>query len=169
MTEFKYGLFSSFLLFIWMIIEYTLLIPNYLQLGSYFGLVAVLIPVAGIYYGIKENKLKSHFGYITFNEAFKTGMIITAIISIMMMLFVYVYYEYINPEFVNYIVAETQKMMLENKASREEINVAVTIVRYDYSLIVQIIKQVLYILVGGTLTSLIFSALLKKGRSNNPD
>ena len=167
MTEFKYGLFSSFLLIIWMIIVYTLLFPNYHQFGSYISIIAFFIPFAGIYFGIKEKKLRSNFGYISFNEAFKSGMIITLIISVIMMVFVYVYYEYINPGYVDYLSAEAQKVLLGNNASREEINAEITIVKYDYGLNVQMIRQTLYVLAGGTITSLIAAFFLKKTRKGD--
>lgn len=164
MTEFKYGLFSSFLLIIWMIIFYTLLIPNYHQFGSYISIIAFFIPFAGIYFGIKEKKLRSNFGYITLKDAFKTGMIITLIISVIMLVFVYIYYEYINPEVVNYLAAEAQRKLLSANASRDEINAELTIIKYQYSLNVQLIQQTLYVLAGGAIISFISSILLKKTR-----
>ena len=168
MTEFKYGLFSSFLLIIWMIIVYTLLIPNYHQFGSYISILAFFIPFSGIYFGIKEKRLRSNYGYISFKDAFKTGtMVITLIITVIMIVFVYVYYEYINPDFVEYLVAETQKKLLENNATREEINTEITIVRYQYGLNVQLILQTLFVLAGGTITSFVTSLILKKTRKED--
>lgn len=167
MTEFKYGLFSSFLLIVWMIIFYTLLIPNYHQFGSYVSVIAFFIPFAGIYFGIREKRIRSNFGYITFQDAFKTGMIITLIISVIMLVFVYVYFEYINPEFLNYLTAETQKKLLAINSSREEIEAELTIVKYDYSLNVQLIRQTLYVLAGGTIISFITAVLLKKTRKDD--
>ena len=61
MVELKYGLFSSFLLFVWMVFEYTLLVPNYHELGSYIGIVAAIIPVIGIYLGIREKRYKGGY------------------------------------------------------------------------------------------------------------
>jgi len=168
MVELKYGLFSSFLLFVWMVFEYTLLVPNYHELGSYIGIVAAIIPVIGIYLGIREKRYKTNFGYITFQEAFKTGIVITFIIAVLVVVFTYVYYEYINPGYVNYLAAETEKSMLQNNAGRDEINAAVTIIRYQYSLNIQIIQQLLFILVGGSVISFIISMLLKKVRRIKP-
>jgi hypothetical protein len=168
MVELKYGLFSSFLLFVWMVFEYTLLVPNYHEIGSYIGFVAAIIPVIGIYLGIREKRFKTNFGYITFSEAFKTGIVITFIIAVLIVIFTYVYYEYINPNFVNYLAAETEKSMLQNNAGRDEINAAVTVISYQYSLNIQIIQQLLFILVGGTVISFIISMLLKKVRRSKP-
>lgn len=162
MIEFKYGLFSSFLLFIWLIFEYTLLVPNYHQLSSYVSIIAVFIPVAGIYFGIKERKNKTNYGYISFKEAFKTGIVITLIIAVSVVIFIYVYYEYINPDFVNYLGAETERKLLKDNVSRDEINAAVAVIKYRYSLNVQLIQQLIFILFGGTAISFIISVLLKK-------
>lgn len=140
MTELKYGMFTSFILFIWMIFEYTLLVPNFHELGLYIGIVAILIPVIGIFLGIRERREKTNFGYISFGEAFRTGIVITFIVAVMIVLFTYAYYEYMNPNYVNYLAAETEKALIKQNAGREEINAAVTIIKYQFSFNVQIIQ-----------------------------
>ena len=168
MPELKFGLFTSFILFVWMIIEYTLLIPNFHEIGIYMGLISVLIPIAGIFFGIKERRDKSNFGYIRFKEAFKTGITITFIIAVSTVLFTYVYYEYINPNYVNFLAAETEKSLLQKNVSREEISAAVTIIRYQFSFNVQLIQQLLFILIGGTAITTVVSMILKRSRRNKP-
>ncbi|MCY7362303.1 MAG: DUF4199 domain-containing protein [Ignavibacteria bacterium] len=162
MTEIKYGIFSSFLLFIWMVIEYTLLVPNFHEIGVYIGIVPVIIPVIGIYLGIKERREKINFGYITFKDAFRTGLVITFIVAIMIVLFIYVYYEFMNPNYVNFLAAETEKTLIKQNAGREEINAAVTIIKYQFSFNVQIIQQLLFILTGGTAITFILSMIMKR-------
>ena len=168
MTELKYGMFTSFILFIWMIFEYTLLVPNFHELGLYIGIVAILIPVIGIFLGIRERREKTNFGYISFGEAFRTGIVITFIVAVMIVLFTYAYYEYMNPNYVNYLAAETEKALIKQNARREEINAAVTIIKYQFSFNVQIIQQLLFILLGGTAITFIVSMILKKERRTEP-
>lgn len=168
MTELKYGMFTSFILFIWMIFEYTLLVPNFHELGLYIGIVAILIPVIGIFLGIRERREKTNFGYISFGEAFRTGIVITFIVAVMIVLFTYAYYEYMNPNYVNYLAAETEKALIKQNAGREEINAAVTIIKYQFSFNVQIIQQLLFILLGGTAITFIVSMILKKERRTEP-
>lgn len=169
MIEIKYGLFCSFLLFVWLMIEYTLLIPNFHELGVFIGMVAILIPLTGIYFGIKEKRDKANFGYITFRDAFRTGIAITFIIVVMVVLFIYVYYEYINPGYVNFLAAETEKSLIQRGESREMINAELEVVKYQFSLNVQIIQQLLFALVGGTAITFIFSSILKKVRRHHPE
>jgi len=164
MPEIKFGLFTSFILFIWMVIGYTLLIPNFHKVGIYVGIISLLITIPGIFFGIKERRDKSNFGYIRFKEAFKTGITITFIIAVATVLFTYVYYEYINPNYVNYLAAETEKTLLQDNASRDEITAALTIIRYQFSFNVQLIQQLLFILIGGTAITTVVSILLKKNR-----
>lgn len=162
MIEIKYGLFSAFVLFVWMIIEYTLLMPSLHDLGQYIGIVSAIIPIMGIYFGIKERRDKVNFGYISFKDAFRTGIVITFIIGVMIVVFTYIYYEYINPDFVNILSTETEKTLIQNNASRDDINAALEIVRYQYSFSVQIIQQLLFVFVGGTIISIVLAFLLKK-------
>lgn len=168
MTELKYGLFTSFILFIWAIIEYTIILPNFQALSMYVGIVAIFIPIFGIFLGIKERRERSNFGYISFKEAFRTGIVITFIIAVLMVLFTYVYYEYINPDYVNYLAAQTEKALIQKNASREEISAALTIIRYQFSFNVQIIQQLLFVLLGGTAITFIVSIILKKNRRRKP-
>lgn len=169
MIELKYGFFTSFILFVWMIIVYTLLIPNFHELGMYVGIVSVMIPVIGIYYGIKERRDKTNFGYIIYRDAFRTGIVITFIMAVMIVVFTYVYYEYINPNYVNYLAAETEKKLIQKNAGRDEINAAVIITKYRFSLNVQIIQQLLLILLGGTAITAIVSYILKRERRSKPE
>ncbi len=168
MTEMKYGIFTSFILSVWMIIEYTLLVPNFHELGMYLGIISILIPVIGIYLGIRERREKTNFGYITFGESFRTGIVISFIVAIMIVLFTYAYYEYLNPNYVNYLSAETEKALIKQNAGRDEINAAVTVIKYQFSFNVQIIQQLLFILLGGTAITFILSMILKKDRRSKP-
>src|SRR6186997_85153 len=103
MIEFKYGIFASFVLFIWKIIEYTLIVPNIHETGAYIGFVSLIIPAVGIYLGIKERREKSNFGYIHFGEAFRTGVVISFIMAVSIVFFIYGYFKFINPNYVNYL------------------------------------------------------------------
>ena len=162
MTEIKYGLFSAFILIIWLIIQYTLLVPGYHEISYYMSFIVALIPAIGIFLGIKERKNIVNFGYISFKEAFKTGMIITLIIAAVVVIFIYVYYEYINPAFLNYLAAETERLMLQNNTGRDEINASITVIQYRYSLTIQLIMHLIFILLGGTAISFTASLLMKK-------
>ncbi len=162
MPEFKFGLFTSFILFVWMVMVYTIIVPNYHEAGNFVMFVSILIPVIGIFLGIKERKEKNNFGYITYKEAFKTGIVITFIIAVMIVLFTYVYYEYINPDYVNFLSAKSEQTMIEKNIPRDQIDNALTILRYQFSLNVQIIQQLLFVLIGGIVISIILSFLLKK-------
>lgn len=168
MTELKYGIFSSFILFVWMIIQYTLLVPNFHELGYYVSIVSLIIASAGIYSGIKERRNKTNFGYITYKDAFRTGIVITFIMTIMIVVFTYVYYEYLNPNFVNFLAAETEKKLIQRNSGREEINAAVTIIKYQFSFNVQIIQQLLLMLLGGTIISAVAAYVLKRERRIKP-
>jgi hypothetical protein len=150
-----------------MIVEYTLLIPNFHFVGEYIGLIAAFIPVFGIFFGIKEKKEKTNFGYISFKEGFKTGIAITFIIAVFIVIFTYVYYEYINPDFVDQVSNEREKTMINNNVNREIINDELAIIEYQYSFNMQIIQQLLFIILGGTAITIVISLILKKARKHS--
>ena len=69
---------------------------------------------------------------------------------------------------MNYLAAEAEKNMIENNASREGINAAVTIIRYQFSLNIQVIQQLIFLILGGTAITFIISSLLKRTRRSKP-
>ena len=69
---------------------------------------------------------------------------------------------------MNYLAAETEKALIKQNAGREEINAAVTIIKYQFSFNVQIIQQLLFIILGGTAITFIVSMILKKERRTEP-
>lgn len=162
MPEFKFGLFTSFVFFVWMVLVYTIIVPNFYGAGEFIMFVSVFIPTIGIFFGIKERRDKSNFGHITFREAFRTGIVITFIISVMIVIFTYIYYEFINPDYVNFLVAKSEKAMIADNVPREQINAALTVTRYQFSLNVQIIQQLLFVLIGGSVISAVLAFILKK-------
>ena len=169
MTEIKYGIFTSFLLFIWMILVYTLIIPNFHQSKMFIGFLALIFPAIGIYFGIKERRDKSNFGFIKFKDAFRTGVVITFILAVMIVLFMYAYYKFVNPGYVNYVAYETEKALMSENLSRQIIDEEVATVKYKFRFDIQIIQQLLYVLIGGILISLIAAQILKKEKRNVPD
>lgn len=168
MTEFKYGIFASFVLFVWKIIEYTLIVPNFYETGSYIGYISLIIPVVGIYLGIKERREKSNFGYIKFAEAFRTGIVISFIMAVSIVFFIYGYFKFINPNYVNYLAAEVEKTLLNRNAARQDINANLDFLKHQFNFYEQIIQQFLIVLLGGIAISFIVSMLLKKHQSREP-
>ncbi|MFZ1322275.1 MAG: DUF4199 domain-containing protein [Ignavibacteria bacterium] len=166
MPEFKFGLFTSFVFFVWMVLVYTIIVPNFYGAGEFIMFVSVFIPTIGIFFGIKERRDKSNFGHITYREAFRTGIVITFIISVMIVIFTYVYYEFINPDYVNFLIAKSEQSMISDNVPREQINAALTVTRYQFSLNVQIIQQLLFVLIGGSVISAVLAFLLKKEKKS---
>lgn len=162
MPEFKFGIFTSFVFFIWMVLVYTIIVPNFYGAGEFIMFVSVFIPTIGIFFGIRERREKSNFGHITYKEAFKTGIVITFIISVMIVIFTYIYYEYINPDYLNFLMAKSEESMITNNIPRDQINAALAVIQYQFSLNVQIIQQLLFVLIGGTIISAVLAFLLKK-------
>lgn len=152
-----------------MIVEYTLIIPNYHQSKLFIGFVSVLLPVIGIYLAVKERRDKTNFGYIKFIDAFRTGIVITFILAIMIVLFTYTYYKYINPDYVNFLAAQTEKALLYENAGRDLINVEVSLIKYKFRFDIQIIQNLLYVLLGGIVDSFIIAMILKKESKSKPE
>ncbi|MBK6506027.1 MAG: DUF4199 domain-containing protein [Ignavibacteria bacterium] len=168
MIEFKYGLFAAFIIFVMMIIEYTLIVPAVQKAGYYIGIIASVIPLLVIYPAIKERRDKTNFGYITFREGFRTGIVITFMIAVMIVIATYVYFEFINKGVAVRIADEAGQNLLAAGSSSESASSTVTFIKENYSLQSQIITRLLLIMIAGTVTSIITASMLKKTKRKKP-
>ncbi len=168
MIEFKYGLFAAFIIFVMMIVEYTLLVPAVQITGYYIGIIASVIPLLVIYPAIKERRDKTNFGYITFKEGFRTGIVITFMIAVMIVIATYVYFEFVNKGVAVRIADEAGQNLLAAGSTSESANSTVRFIKENYSLQSQIITRLLLIMIAGTGISIITASMLKKTKRKKP-
>jgi hypothetical protein len=94
------------------------LYPLYRLAGYYIGIIASVIPLLVIYPAIKERRDKTNFGYITFREGFRTGIVITFMIAVMIVIATYVYFEFVNKGVAVRIAEEAGQNMLAAGSSK---------------------------------------------------
>lgn len=158
-TELKYGLITGIGLSIYVFVEYLLGFHTiYPDIGEYSGYFSAIIPVAAIFFSIKEKRNRSFNGIISFGQAFITGLVISVISAFILTAFFYFYNNNINPEGINYLVEWKANQMREENYSEEEI--VATIEEYNVR------NNPMVIFAGtlgmGTLITIIFSFLLRR-------
>ncbi len=167
MIEFKYSLFVSFVIFILMIIEYTLIVPALKEMSFYLGLFITISPLILIYFAIKEKRDKTNFGYITFNEGMRCGVIITFTTAIIIVLATYAYFEFVNRGFALKLSREVEHILISEGKQREEVSETVEFIKLNYDLQSRISNNLLLILLAGTAISAISTNILKKSKRKN--
>ncbi len=129
--------------------------------GSYTNLtelvvVALAIPFA-VFIARKENDRA-----ITFNNALKTGIGTAAITGIIVCLFTYLYFKYMNTAMYDNAVSEAIKYAAENKLNEDETKKTVEGAKQFYSPFVQATSALFGIMLAGFLVSVISAIVFKK-------
>ncbi len=129
--------------------------------GSYTNLaelvvIAIAIPIA-VFIARKENE-----GLLTFNQALKTGIGTAAVAAVVVCLFTFVYYKYMNTAVQENAVAEAIKYATEKNLDADETKKTVEGARQVFSPFVQATSALFGIMVTGFLVSIVSAVALKK-------
>ena len=167
MIEFKYSLLASFLIFVLMIIEYTLIVPALKETSFYLGILITILPLVLIYFAIREKRDRANFGYITFNEGMRCGIIITFTTAVIIVFSTYIYFEFVNRGFALKLSKEVEQILISEGEAREEIAETVEFIKLNYDLQSRISNNLLLILIAGAGISALSSNILKKSKRKN--
>lgn len=96
--EIKYASMASAFIFLWLILERLLGAHGHnLHYYPYFVLGSLLVPAAGILMPIWRRKMYSMYG-LRFEEAFRSGLIVTAVLTVTLPLIYFFFFTYIGPD-----------------------------------------------------------------------
>ncbi|HSF89590.1 MAG TPA: DUF4199 domain-containing protein [Saprospiraceae bacterium] len=114
-----------------------------------------------IYLGIKEARDTTGGGFINFGQCFRTGMGITLITALVACAFTFIYLQFIDPGFIDKIMAMTEEQWEQNGMTEEQMDAArsyttMLMTPWAFSLI-----TILSVLFWGLVKSLIAGAFLK--------
>ncbi len=80
---------------------------SYIQFGYY---IVFALGLAWAVYSVRNNKLD---GFATYGKAFMIGLYASISIAVIMAVYTYVYMKYINPAFVDNLLANAEDKMIE--------------------------------------------------------
>jgi len=118
----KYALITSSVIIIWTLVQYIAGLDRS-DTGQYLSWVSYPIMFLFILMAMREQKALNG-GYIAFDEAFKTGMFMMVVAAVIMSVFTYIYFTFINPDFLDFVAEKTRTQMEEKDMSDEEIEQA---------------------------------------------
>ena len=167
--EMKYGVMFGFAVMLYVMIEHVLgFNTTRHDIGEYTRFGAVIIPVIGVFVGIKMKRNRDLKGVMTFGEGIKAGVIIAVVQTTLTTIFFLFYGSLINPDFLNSVIEfQRQKMVLAG-AAEAEITSAMDQLRTMYSFPVQPLFQMVIGLLYGVVFSALFSLFLRKERLLEP-
>ena len=150
--EFKWAFIFIFMSLVWMLLERLtgLHDENIDQHAIYTNLIA--IPAILIYYfAIKEKRDRFYKGQISFKQGFKSGLIISIMVTLITPLSLYISTKFISPEYFTNAVEYSVKNKLMVK------NEALAYFNYKNYLVLSLMSAP----VMGIITSLIISFIIK--------
>lgn len=118
--------------------------------------VALAIPVA-VFVARKEND-----GLLTFNNALKTGIGTAAIAGVVVCLFTFLYYKYMNTAILENAVIDATNYAAEKNLNAEETKKTIEGAKQIFSPFVQATSALFGIMISGFLVSVISAVALKK-------
>ena len=103
---------------------------------------------------------------LTYGQAIKTGILVAVITGIITAISSYIYCEFINPGYAQYMLAEAQKAMITNGETKQQIEEHSKAIISTYSTPAQVMQSLVGPSVAGTVISLIMGLFIKS-KSNS--
>ncbi|MBI4097058.1 MAG: DUF4199 domain-containing protein [Candidatus Levybacteria bacterium] len=143
----KYGLALSASIAIWIALMHSLGLYNGeksdLSFVDYFYIV---IPIVGLYLGIKEKKERELRGKMTLQQGIREGFIISLVYGITSPFIFYVYYTMVNPQAIDFAKRVYSMMRFTN----------------NEVILADMAAQFIFAVIGGIVISTVVSYLLTK-------
>lgn len=150
----KYGILTGIVSGLWTIISFWVVTwlcikLFHLQIAatnirSVAGILSLVILLAGIYKGMKND------------NRIKTGIAISLITAIILSIFTFIYCAWINPGYADFMVEQTRQSLVAAGKTPDEINSRLDSVRGEFSTGAQVMMAFTGQLVIGTIASCVF-------------
>lgn len=136
------------------------------EMGKYAPILSMIILIAAIYLSILFKRDKDLDGVISFKDAFITGLSTSFVIGLMVGAYLFVYTQYIHPDFVNEMVKETEDYYKTLPGvTKVQTDNAVNGVRAMYSPFGQLTYGIGTTMLTGVLITLICAAVMRREKN----
>jgi len=124
------------------------------------GLLTIVILATGIYLTMQAIK-KEQGNKLTYGQALQAGVIVAGITAVLVALFGFVYCQYLNPGYAQYMVSEGQKAMAANGETQQQIAEHSKALQAEFSTGGQVAQALIGQTIVGTVVSLIMGIFVK--------
>ncbi len=157
-TAMKYGLMAGVLLIILTVVFYMM---NYMPKGA-LNVFPYLIIGGFIIYGCINYRDKECGGFLSYGSAVKTGVLIALFASIIFAAYSYIFYQFIDPAYVEVIMTAQEEALLEKNLPQETIDMQMEMTRKFMTPMLISLFTIVGFLIFGLVISLITSIFVKK-------
>lgn len=164
-TAIKYGLICG-LVYIVFALGNILMTGDGSQSNPMIGLLVALVMTVStffvIFYGIKEYRDTFNQGVLKVGEAVKLGLMIAVIASLLAAIFNIVYYNFIDPGYLERMIETTRESLEERGQTEEQIEMAMWWTNLFSNPILAAAVSIVWTSLWGLLKGLISGSILKK-------
>ena len=162
-----YGIVTGLVIAGWMYLEYLAGFHGS-KIGKYLGFAALIFTILGIYFGMRAYRQHTRAGEMTYWQGVMAGVFLSLFAGVITALFNYVYFAYINPGFVEYMVDLNRQTLVQHGATDVQVQSNAIVTREIYQPIPQALRTLGGYLATGSLFSLIIAGILKTRRLEQP-
>ncbi len=156
----KYGIYTGLAIVCWMLFEY-FMGWHKTATGAMSNVIGYVIFFIGLFLAIKITSEK----YLNNQLSLKIGMLIglqfTLVAAVINFAGVFVYYQFINPDFANFWIAKGTAILQVEKKSAEEIAQYKQGILANYTPIKQSTKSLLFYMLTGTFLSAVITIMFR--------
>jgi hypothetical protein len=134
-----------------------------MRAGAYGDIVVTLLPSAILFLAISEKRRRQ--GSLTMLQGISTGLLVVVISYPISAAFLWIYHHYINPNWLEYLIAFERDKMAQGGIDQGLINERVNMLRIRNDGVRPLISGLIGTLLLGFVLSFIFSLILRKKRS----
>ena len=156
----KYSLLASFIVIaIKLLVYFTH--SQFSQFGIFSGLISLALLVIPLVLAIKDKK-NEQGGFITLKEIMKVGLGISVITGVIVCVFTYLYFQFLDHETLSQLISQTEDFMKKENKLQSEIDVQIIALKEFYAPFKQATGTLTGILISGLILSFISSTFLVK-------
>jgi len=157
----KYSLLAAFLVIATKLIVF-FTHSQFSIAGRYSGLLALSLLTLPLLLAILQRRDKELNGYISLKQVMRTGLFVCVIASMLVALFNYIYFKFIDHEILSYWLVQSEKSLRDLKSSEEDIKKAHDYLTDFYSPFSQAMGGLTGVLGVGAILSFLLSPFLIK-------
>lgn len=111
-TALKWGFITALFSFLWITLEYAVgLQTDYIAFHPVITLLALIIPLICMYYGLREEKRKDPLGF-PFSKGLLTGLLISGVAALFGVAGQWIFHSWVNPDFFSTMITYAESKAL---------------------------------------------------------
>lgn len=158
-TALKWGFLTAFFTFLWLSLEFAVgLQTEYIAYHPVITLLALIIPLLCLYYGLREVKLQQPESF-SFSKALLTGLCISGVAALFSIAGQWFFHHWVNPNFFSNMISYAESRAL---AQGVDVLVARREAEAYFSLESYLLQAVGGALIGGAVISAILAIFMRR-------